>query len=207
MSKTKFLRLLTIGTFFTALYLGINTSPASSQRSSTDNSASLYKGATCTTSKSSGRIKTDSTNVSVSRQLYTSSMSMYTARNKFIMLTCKADPNKFSTLKLQMGVSDDDSKQLSLMTVNIYQGGNLQHTYKDIGPGKLINTVLDLQNRNITKPENIAIELLCEKANPYCTVYFFEAQLLPSSNSNYIAPKSSKSSIKTSQLGLHITRK
>ncbi|MGJ5673173.1 MAG: hypothetical protein ACR9NN_06095 [Nostochopsis sp.] len=206
MSKTKFLRLLTIGTFLSALYLGTNTLPASSQRSSADNSASLYTGAECITARDrfSG-IRNDSTNVSISRQLYTSSMSMRASAssNKSTVLTCKADPKKFSTLKLQMGVSDDSRGEL--MTMNIYQGGNLQHTYKNIGPGKLINTVLDLEDRNITKPENITIELLCETGR--CVVYFLEAQLLPNSNSNYIAPKSSKSSINTSQLGLQLTKK
>ncbi|MGI2906146.1 hypothetical protein [Tolypothrix sp. VBCCA 56010] len=116
--------------------------------------------------------------VSVKHQIYTSTVYMFTYPTNSITVTCQTDAEKFSKLKLAMGIPDDGIGSKPVMTVKVYQGGTLrQPLYKDIVPGTLIDTTINLQKNN-SGQDNIAIELLCQRSNKTCDIYFFEPQLL-----------------------------
>jgi hypothetical protein len=200
MLNTKSLSWLTAAIFLSVFPLQIKILPAWSQKAPADLTVPLLKGAKCVTSTtydgaSSSNLFTDiNTSISVNQRLYTPSMRLFTPPNNSITLTCKAsDPKHLRYLKLAMGVSDDDAKQNSLMTVNIYQGGTKKHTYGNVRPGsKRIDTTLDLQNRDLNPAEDIAIELLCHKTTNYCNLYFLQAEIQADPETT-ITPKSSKS--------------
>lgn len=120
-------------------------------------------------------------------------MYLYGVPNYSTTLTCQAsDPKHLRYLKLKMGISDDDARLNSIMTVNIYQGGTKKHTYGNIGSGKVLNVSLDLLNSELTPAEDIAIEVICHKSSSYCNLYFLQAEIQADPGTT-ITPKSFKS--------------
>jgi hypothetical protein len=174
-------RSLATGTLILATW-SFATSTGRSQQAAPDLSAPLLTGAECVSSSSQSTYYSrlnpdDARNVSVSRELHTSIFSMQARAGNQTTLTCRVDPAEFSTLDLQFGVSDDDVETNSLMTINIYQGGNVLRTYSNVASGRLITSPIDLSGS-----ASVAIELRCERTNrpqEECLVYFFDAQLIP----------------------------
>ncbi|NET36615.1 MAG: hypothetical protein F6K19_32070 [Cyanothece sp. SIO1E1] len=140
----------------------------------------------------SGMNQTPDTNVAIDRQLYNSQFQMRVRANHYIALICEVDNSEdgYDTLELHIGVADNDIQQEPLMTINIYQSGSIISAYRDVIPGRLIETIVDLQNFNVANPEDISIEIDCHKTlNPgkSCRAYILEANL---SSANSIIPTS-----------------
>ncbi len=140
----------------------------------------LLDGAQCTynTSRSTyDRLSTGSSLVAVNRRPYESQFFMPIRATYEAALTCLADSSTFPLLVLQMGVPDEDAARDSLATVNVYQSGNIIHSYDNIVPGSLINTTLILGNG-----EDFSVELICHRSGPggkssNCNLHFLEAKL------------------------------
>lgn len=172
-------RLLIAGTL-ALVWAGVNSYFVKAQRADADLTARLLSGANCVSTGSDGHshLEQKVENISVGRQLYTSVFLMRTWKGNSVMLTCKVDPKKFSTLDLKFGVSDGAMELNPVFTINIYQAGNKKATFNNVTPGRLMDYAIDLEQSG-----NVALEIICERANGsgYASVHFFDAQLLPNS--------------------------
>lgn len=164
--------------------------PGQSQRSDADLTETLLDGADCVVSGSNGWSELDSDNdpISINRQVYNPLFYMRVEEEGFTTLSCRVDPERFSVLNLEFGVDDDSAWKAVRMTVNIYQGGELKHTYADMQAGSIARTILALDDSAISQsPNNIAIEITdCDAQTGLfyernCALQVTEARLLPTS--------------------------
>ena len=158
----------------------------------------LLDGAQCTHTSSRSRydrLRTGASIVSVNRRPYESQFYMSIRATYNAAITCLADARTYPLATLQMGVPDDDAAHATLATVNIYQRGNVIHSYANVVPGSLIDTPLSLGNG-----EDFAVEIICHRAgssgkNSSCNLHFLEAKLYGAgSGSTYGSPAVSGSS-------------
>lgn len=173
--------------FFTIFLMGLWPNRILAQKNEADLTAFLLNGADCVVSgsnRSYSRLYTQTQPVAINRQIFDRLFSMRAYKDGgYSTLTCRASSQNFSIVDLQLGVSDDSAQSGANMTVNIYQGGNLRHTYNSVRAGTLINVVLDLNNPEIaTNPDSFAIEIFdCNAGSPdrSCYLQFVEARLYP----------------------------
>ena len=158
----------------------------------------LLDGAQCTHTSSRSRydrLRTGASMVSVNRRPYESQFYMSIRATYNAAITCLADARTYPLATLQMGVPDDDAAHATLATVNVYQRGNIIHSYANVVPGSLIDTPLSLGNG-----EDFAVEIICHRAgssgkNSSCNLHFLEAKLYSAGNgSTYGNPTVSGSS-------------
>lgn len=190
-------------------FLMVFTKQAFAQRNEADLTAFLLNSADCVLSGSSNRSRLydDVAPVSINRQVFDRLFAMgarYEGGNSTI--SCRANSQKFGLVDLQMGMHDNSARSEATMTVNVYQGGNLKHTYNSVQAGTLINVVLDLNDPEVANnPDSFAVEIFdCNAGSPdyQCYLQFVEARLYPvgsytgSPGSNN-TPSQSSSSIPT----------
>ena len=158
------------------------------QRSDADLTASLLDGADCLASSSDASwsyntIHTESEPVAINRQIFDRRLSIGADHDGGnTSLSCRVNSRDFSTVDLQMGITDASAQYAVSMTVNIYQGGNLKHTYNNVQAGTMINVLLDLQDPSIPSNQNsFAVEILdCSSSGSSgCYLQFVEARLYP----------------------------
>lgn len=119
--------------------------------------------------------------VSINRQVFDRQFALGTYDNaNFVTLSCRADANRFSSVDLQMGVDDNAVRDNVNLTVDVYQGGNLRQTYRNMRAGSIANVVLDLADPEVpTNSNNFAIEVTCHTQRANCNLQFLEARLYP----------------------------
>lgn len=119
--------------------------------------------------------------VSINRQVFDRQFAIGTYDNaNFVTLSCRADANRFSSVDLQMGVDDNAVRDNVNLTVDVYQGGNLRQTYRNMRAGSIANVVLDLADPEVpTNSNNFAIEVTCHTQRANCNLQFLEARLYP----------------------------
>lgn len=174
------------------------------QRDPADLTAFLLDGADCVLSgsSSSSRLYTEVKPLSIDRQVFDRLFSMRArASGGSSTITCRADPQKFSVIDLQMGVHDDSARYGTNMVVNVYQGGNLRHTYNNVQAGTIINTVLDLNDSEIPRNSNsFAVEIFNCQTSDHCYLQFVEARLYPQGDTvSFRSSETTTSSAENSQ--------
>lgn len=180
--------------------IGFSTGSSLAQRSPADLTAYLLDAADCIVSGSNSsysRLYDEISTTAIDRQVYDrlfSISSYFNGGNTTI--TCRADSEEFRTVDLQMGVSDNSAQYGSNMTINIYQGGHLKHTYNDVQSGTMINALLDLDDPQVPRNANsFAVEIFNCQGRRQCYLQFVEARLHPNGNvttfpSNEVMPES-----------------
>lgn len=192
MLKTS-LRQLSTAFTIASLSILLGAFPGQSQRDNTDLSATLLDGADCVfyTSSVMAELYTDAAQVSINRIVYDRIFSMEaSSSNHSSTLSCRVDSDRFSAVDLQMGVSDAAIRNGTSMTVSLYQGGNLRHTYANMQAGSMVEVLLDLNDQGISRHANsFAIEITnCNYSFGHCYLQFIEARLLPAPSITGIPP-------------------
>ncbi|MEO0646379.1 MAG: hypothetical protein AAFZ17_09545 [Cyanobacteria bacterium J06650_10] len=191
MFRNRILRLSTAVACSLSALSFLSTS-ASAQRNEADLTEYLLDAADCITSGSSSasRLYDELSTTSINRQVYDrlfSVSSWHDGGNTTI--SCRANSEEFSIVDLQMGVSDNSAQYGRNMTVNVYQGGNLRHTYNDVQAGTMISVVLDLNDSQIPRNANsFAVEIFNCQGRNQCHLQFVEARLHPNGNVTYFSP-------------------
>lgn len=168
--------------------LGFLPQRAFAQRNEADLTAFLLNGADCVISGSNNnrsRLYTETKPVAINRQIFDRLFSMGSAnRGGNSTLACRANSQEYSIVDLRMGVTDNSAQSGATMTVNVYQGGNLKHTYNNVQAGTMVSVVLDLDDPEIaSNPNSFAVEIFdCNAGSPdgACYLQFVEARLYPS---------------------------
>lgn len=159
-----------------------------SQRNDADLTAFLLNGADCVVSSSSryhSDLDTEADSMPIGNQVFTRLFSLSSDNEgENSTLACRASNQEFSTASLQMGIDDNSVQSGTIMTINIYQGGNLKHTYRSVEAGRMISVLLDLNDPQVpNNPDSFAVEIFdCQAASPRhaCYLQFTEATLYPS---------------------------
>ena len=158
--------------------------PGIAQRVEPQTSERLREAARCLvtgSTSSSGFWDQEDYDIPIGRQIYTGQFALITNNDDQVTLTCRANPERHATLRLQMGSSDNSVQRGENMKIVLYQSGNVISSYENVAAGDLITTVVDLQNPDFPNPENIAIEMQCSNnshlGNVYCYLNFVEANL------------------------------
>ncbi|NEO85695.1 MAG: hypothetical protein F6J87_15805 [Spirulina sp. SIO3F2] len=161
--------------------------PSQAQREGADLSSALLEDANCVTSvsRSAGRpMYVRKELVPINRQVFEQQFSLHSYHDgNRVTLTCKIDNERYDILDLEMGVSDNSEEHNAEMTVNVYQGGIVIHTYANMQAGSMANVILDLNTDEIpSDPSNIAVEVICHNSvnyDPTCDLHVVTARLYP----------------------------
>jgi hypothetical protein len=170
--------------FLFALF-GISTVvlPGQAQKNDADLSSILLEGGDCVVSGSGSRSRLydEVSVVSINRQVFDRIFSIGAYKDgNFVTLSCRADPAEYGLVDLQMGVTDNAVRNEANLTVNIYQGGNLIHTFSNMRAGSIATVVLDLNNPDVlSNPDAFAVEMTCYARSSDCYLQFIEARLYP----------------------------
>ncbi|MBD1910707.1 MULTISPECIES: hypothetical protein [unclassified Leptolyngbya] len=171
-----------VGTFGFTVPKGA-TLPAPTQETSTNLTPSLFEAADCQISGSTNesQIYDQTTLVSINRQIFDRLFAIGTYDNaNFVTLSCRADASRYSLVGLQMGIDDNAARENVNLTIDVYQGGNLRQTYRNLRAGSTANVVLDLADPAVpTNPNNFAVEMTCHTQRANCYLQFLEARLYP----------------------------
>lgn len=168
------------------------------QRNDADLTAALLTGAECVVSGSSNyysELNTDTASVAISYQVFKRLFSLRSINEGGdSTLSCRASNQEFSTVDLRIGVTDGNAEYGTSMTINVYQGGNLKHTYRAVQAGTMISVLIDLSDPRSNNPESFAIQIFDCNGSRHCYLQFIEATLHPagpvtSFSSNGVIPQ------------------
>lgn len=170
-------------------WVSVSTAPSLAQRQGAATQFPLMSNADCSavvpTSGVTFMYAEENGQVPIGLQLYDYFYWMRAPGGTAAALVCNIDPNRFDTLTLQMGVSDNRRQYEESMTVNIYQSGTVISTYNLVGPGDLVEATIDLTNADSSRPGSIAIEIFCDSVirdGRGCYFHLLEGALAASDN-------------------------
>lgn len=106
-------------------------------------------------------------------------------QGRSIALVCRADIERYDTLSLQMGVSDQSETLRERMSLTIYQSGSVIVDEPLVEPGTVIPINIDLKSiEHGADSGNIAIKMECDRSNRQnsCVMYMLNARLSPAPN-------------------------
>ncbi|MEN8443874.1 MAG: hypothetical protein ABG776_02555 [Cyanobacteria bacterium J06555_13] len=189
--------------FISALPLtGLLSQSSLAQRNDADLTAFLLNGADCVVSASEygyDRLNTETEPVSINHQVFERLFSIGASDDGgSASISCRANSRDFGLVDLRMGVTDGSAQSGANMTINVYQGGNLRHTYKDVQAGSLISVLFDLNAPEIANnPDSFAVEIFnctdINNAGNRCNLQFVEARLYPAGSINSFSGNGSAS--------------
>lgn len=181
----RILRASVLAASLTVVAAFVTTPSQAQERIGPDLSVPLSGTTSCLTSNDSydyhnrGFIRETQYEVSVGLKIYESLFRLSGRTDTSTTMVCQADSSTYSVVNLQMAIPDSYQPDGILLTVNIYQDGNLVQSYDNVEPGQLVNSSLALEDG-----EDFAVQQVCLRAPNYhnCELHFTEAHFITSSN-------------------------
>lgn len=177
------------------------TTPSQAQnRTGPDLSVPLFEAASCVASNDSytrggGFIDTTEYDISVGLKIYESLFRLIGSADTTTTLVCQADSSLYSLVNLRMAIPDSDASRQILITINVFQNGNLVQSYDNLSPGEMETSTLALDDG-----EDFAIQQVCRRVSPgsNCGIHFTDAHLI-TATSPILEPTVSLPNIETDE--------
>ena len=181
MRKTSgLLRLLLLVMLTTFSFTAITTGLSSwAQRTGPPNQFDLLDNATCVASTGIGDLRIEQQTPVIGNQLFTSAFHIDVGPGNKVSFACDIDSTSFDSLTLAVGIPDEAADYGGRMSVNIWQGGEIIHGHPNAQPGQLINGGIDLTRSDMTNPNKVSVELICDQygLGYRCELHFVQALL------------------------------